>query len=57
MGNAIGNRLITVSTHAHPFCLNERQGRAEGGEKERKRDEYHHLSAMIPNCSIAEKRM
>lgn len=49
MSNNIGNRLITVSIQAHPLCLNGK----EGG----KRDEYHHLSVMSPNCSIAKKRM
>lgn len=56
MANAIGNRSITVSTQGHPLCVDERQDR-EGGEKERERDEYHHLSAMSPDCSQAEERM
>lgn len=37
MGNAIGNRLITVSIQAHPLSLNERPGSVEGEAVVRRR--------------------
>lgn len=47
--NAIGNRSITVSIQGRPLCVYERQDRAEGGKKERKK---RWISSFISNESL-----